>query len=198
MIAQRVRATRGLSLVAMVTVFCALLAVLVLAYQNLWRSSSRTLFSIQEDRELMNLARSCLAEAHYLLQDDLDSSKAKWFDWCTSPYPVAEEQFVPALSQNNAGAMTSNPDFLSYTADNVKIRRVQGVSLDNVGPTQGIIEMEVSVHVVRAAPKHAANLTLLERRYFWLADDHGPFEIGGRRVEVSPTPVATALKEEKP
>lgn len=189
---------RGLSLIAMVTVFCALLAVLVMAYQTLWRGTSRNLFSIQEDRELINLARSSLAEALYLLQDDLDSSKQKWFDWCTTPYPAPEEQFTPALTQNNATAMSTNPEFLAYTSENVKVRRIQGVSADGAGTAQGIIEMEVSVKVIRQSPRHEASLTLMERRYFWLADAHGPFEFGGRRVEVSPTPVATAFKEVRP
>lgn len=192
------RARHGLSLVAMVTVFCALLAILVMAYQNLWRGTSRNLFSIQEDRELINLARSALAEAQYLLQDDLDSSKQKWFDWFTTPYAAPEEQFSPALTQNNANAMTSNPEFLAYTAENVKLRRIVGVSPDGAGNAQGIIELEVTVKVVRQAPLHQAALTLMERRYFWLADAHGPFEFGGRRVEVSPTPVATAFKEVRP
>lgn len=186
---------RGLSVVAIVTVLCAVLAVIVFAYQSMWRSSSRNLFAVQERAELISLARSALSEAQYLLQNDLDVSKQKWFDWCTSEFAVPEESFDATLTQQNATAMSSHPDFISYKTGTVKLRRLQGVSLDGGDPQQGIIELEVSVEVERSAPKHRAELTVLQRHAFMLSDDHGPFGEGGRRVDVSPTPVATALKE---
>lgn len=186
---------RGLSVVAIVTVLCAVLALIVFAYQSMWRSSSRNLFAIQERGELINLARSALCEAQYLLQNDLDVSKQRWFDWCTSEFPVAEESFPPTLTQQNATAMSSHPDFIAYKAGPVKLRRMQGVALDGSDPQQGIIEFEVTVEVERTAPRHRAELTLLQRHAFMLSDDHGPFGDGGRRVDVTQTPVATALKE---
>lgn len=186
---------RALSVVAIVTVLCAVLALIVFAYQSMWRSSSRNLFSIQERRELINLARSALSEAQYRLQNDLDVSKQKWFDWCTSEFAVQEETFPAELTQQNAAAISSHPDFIAYRTGSVKLRRLLGVSVTGGDPQQGIIELEVSVEVERTAPKHRAELTLLQRHAFMLSDDHGPFGDGGRRVDVTQTPVATALKE---
>lgn len=190
------RSRRGLSVLTIVLFIGVVLAGMVLATQTLWRGSSRTLFSVQEHRQLVSLARSCLAEAYFELQSSLDYSKADWFDWCTDRFQPSVRAFEPKVCKLNAQQMTTNAQFLAYSASDVTIERSIGVD-PRGGPDreQGMLDLKVTVKIARASPKHEATLTMIERRNFWLADNLGPFGSAGRHVELSPTPAATTLAE---
>jgi hypothetical protein len=187
---------RGSTILLSVLFFALAAAVVVIAYHTLWRTSSRTLFSVQENRLLVNLGRSALAEGYYELQRSLDQGRAHWFDWFTGRGAAADRSFVPARTRENAVAMSS-PDFLEYTTGDVSIKRTVGLPLrDAVEGKQGVIDLTVRVRVRRAAPVHEAELTMSERRSFWFADDHGPFAGGGRHIALSATPAASFIEED--
>lgn len=190
------RRRQGLSVLTVVLFIGVVLAGTVLATHSLWRGSSRTLFSVQEHRQLISLARSCLAEAYFELQSSLDHSRADWFDWCTDRQQPLTRSFIPKVCRENAVLMTTNAQFLAYSASDVTIERSMGVD-PRGGPDkeQGMLDLKVTVKIVRASPRHEASLTMIERRNFWLADNLGPFGSAGRHVELSPTPAATALVE---
>jgi hypothetical protein len=178
-----------------VVLFCAsVIGVAVFAVHFLWRGSSRTLFSVQEHRELVNLARSAVSEAYFQLQADLDVSTQKWLDWCTSSRPAKPELFKPDRTRANAQQMSSDPNQLVYTADDVTLERVVGLDAKSDGGKMGIVDFKVTVYVQRSTPAHAAKLSLIERRYFWLADNLGPIRGGGRHVDLAPTPAMTAIE----
>ena len=187
---------RGFSVLTFVLLIGVVLSGIVLATQTMWRGSSRTLFSVQEHRQLVSLGRSCLAEAYFELQSSLDYSRADWFDWCTQGRQPQTKTFVPKVCRENAALMTTNAQFLSYSASDVTIERSMGVDpRGGADHEQGMLDLKVTVKIVRAAPHHEASLTMIERRNFWLADSLGPFGSAGRHVELSPTPAATTLAE---
>lgn len=184
----------GASILAVVMFCSAVIWVSVAAYHFLWRGSSRTLYSVQEHRELINLARSALAEAYFKLQIDLDLSARKWFDWCTTKRKLPVELFDPSRTRTNAESMSPAGAARVYTASDVTMERVVGLDRSSDGGQMGIVDFKVTVSVARSAPNHQASLTLTERRYFWLADNLGTFGAGGRHVEVSPTPAMTKVE----
>src|SRR6266852_4862129 len=106
----------GLGALAAVLFFALAACVIVLAYHTLWRGSSRTLFSIQENRQLINLGRSALAEGYYELQRSLDQGQARWFDWFTSGSAVPDRTFVPVRTRENADIMSGGGQVLEYSA----------------------------------------------------------------------------------
>jgi hypothetical protein len=191
--------TRGAVVLTVVMVIALVVGVAAFAYHDLWRGSARTLFSVQEHRELLNLGRSALSEAYFRLQGDLDRSKQEWFVWCTRRQaPVMS--FDPKRTIAAAKNMSADPTALAYTiedagqgSERVKLERVIGVRADASGDEMGIVDLTVALKVRRSTTSHVANLTMTERRNFWLADDTGPFGGGGRHVELSPTPVMTSI-----
>jgi hypothetical protein len=187
-------ARRGVSVLAIVVMLAVISGVVVMAYHSLWRGTSRTMFSVQEHRQLMNLARSSLAEAYYELQRSLDQSSAEWFDWCTSPEAVPEKTFEPDVTRQEAGFMTADVEALRYTTQRVTLARVKRLDESAGGGEMGVLDMRVVVEVRRRSPAHHAVRTMAERRNFWLADDLGPYSGAGRHVEVSPTPAATVIE----
>jgi hypothetical protein len=205
------RLQTGIGVLAVVVVFGAIASVVVMTTHSLWRGSSRTLFSVQEHRQLINLARSALAEAHYMVQKSLDECssladtesrypdrKTHTFDWCTSRGDVGKMAVGPEHTMRealyvNPGSLF-NPDALSYTVSEVGLSRVRALDPDD-GSAMGILDMTVIVRVNRTAPAHHAELTMTQRHEFRLADDLGPFASAGRHIEVSPTPAGTVIVE---
>lgn len=183
----------GATVLTITIVLASILSIGVFAYHFLWRGSSKTLFSVQENRELLNLARSALAEAYFRLQVDLDSSRQIWFDWCT--LAVANPRtFTPQRTKDNATNAMSANQIVKYSTGDVTMERIVRLTPESMGTDQGIIDLKVTVSVERTSPKHFAKLTMIERRNFRLADS-GPFAGGGRRIVVSPTPAMTSILE---
>jgi hypothetical protein len=189
------RARTGASVLVIVILFAVIAGVMVFAYHQLWRGSSRTLFSAQELRVMTNLGRSSLSETYYELQKELDHGGEEWFDWCTAIGSPPPRTFVPAMTRENADVMSPEGGVLRYTTGDVEVRRVARLDLQLAGSGHmGVIDLVVEVAVNRDAPKHAAKLVLAERRNFWFADQLGPYGAGGRHIEVLPTPVGTWIE----
>jgi hypothetical protein len=189
------RARRGLGLLALVLFLGAIASVFVFAYHFLWRGSSRTLFSVQEQRELVNVARSAVAETYYELQLSMDDSGSEWVDWSISDGEVAERLHPPLMTRENAELMSADPTALRYEVDPVKIRRVTGLTLEQANQGKmGLVDLEVVVGVRREAPRHEARLITVARHAFRFAQNVGPFGGGGRHVVLTPTPVATWME----
>ena len=185
----------GATVLVVVLLLGAVASVLVFATHFLWRNSSRTLFSVQEQRELVNLARSSVSEAYFELQRAMDSSTADWVDWCIARETPEARQFEPAMTRENAALMSPDQSFLSYTCQPIQIRRVQGMSPEEAEEGRlGLIDMEVEVAVRRESPRHEARLHLIARHSFRLAMSSGPYGSGGRHISITPTPVATWLE----
>ena len=189
------RTRRGASLLAMVLVFSAAASVVVLGYHTLWRGSSRTLFSVEERRQLVNLGRSALAEAYYEMQHSLDESRVGWQDWFTSAAVPADRTLPPKETRANAAVMSLDAAALEYSATDVSVNRVQRLEVTNSDAPPGILDMRVRVTVRRRFPLHEATLQMVERRTFRFEPASGPFAFAGRTVVLSPTPVATLLED---
>jgi hypothetical protein len=186
-------ARHGLSLLVLVLASAVIASVFVLAYHFLWRGSSRTLFSVQEQRELVNLGRSALADAYFELQKSMDESGEEWVDWCIAESEAQDRTYRPAMTIENAAQMTTDARFLAYDAEDVKIRRVLGLTPEEAREGKmGLVDLEVTVGVRREAPRHQARLYVVARHAFRFAQNNGPF--GGRHVELTPTPVATGME----
>lgn len=189
------RARRGLSLLVLVLFSGVIASVFVFAYHFLWRGSSRTLFSVHEQRELVNLGRSALGEAYYELQHAMDESGEEWVDWCIADEPPADRTFEPAMTIENAAQMTNDPQLLAYTAGTIAIRRVRGLTIEEAeSGGMGLVDLEVTVSVKRDAPRHEARLFMVARHAFRFAQNHGPYANGGRHVALTATPVATWME----
>jgi len=186
----------GVSVLAIVLVLAAIAMILVVASSDLWRGSSRTLFSVQETRELVNLARSTLSEAYYLVQVKLDRAEPEWFDWCIKKRAVPARPVDTPLSHQNASAMTESPEALRYEVGDVTATRVRGVHLYSPPGELGIVDLKVTVRVIRASPHHEATLTMTQRHDFHLAENAGPHAGVGRHLELSQTPAATQIEED--
>ena len=183
------------------TVLVAVLLLSVIAVgvavaaHTMWRGSSRTLFSVQENRLMGNLGRSALTETYFELQRSLDSSRAVWLDWFTGA-ESAPVTHLPRVTRDNAALLPLDPAALSYTAGEVTIRRVVGLDREAASEGQmGLVDISLTVEVNRAAPKHRARITMSERRTWWLVDQLGPYGSAGRHVELSATPVGTWIEE---
>jgi hypothetical protein len=191
-----VRSRDGLGVLAAVMFFALAGSVIVLAYHTLWRGSSRTLFSVQENRQLLNLGRSALAEGYYELQRSLDNRDARWFDWFTASRGASDRTFAPVRTRENAEVMSGGGQTLQYAASDVTLVRVKGLPLSQIGVGKlGVIDLRVVVTVKRLSPRHEATLTMIERRTFSFQDDFGPYGTGGRHIELSPTPAGTVIEE---
>lgn len=189
---------RGAVVLTAVMVLAVIAGITAFAYQSLWRGSARTLFCVQEHRELLNLGRSALAEAYFIVQKSFDVADRSWMDWCTSPLPVEERKFKPAQTILQAPRMAADANALQYSVvDEVAtLTRVVPLSRTSPGDALGIVDLKVTVMVKRAATSHEAKLTMTERRSFWLANNEPPYGTGGRRPALSKTPVMTAIGED--
>lgn len=188
---------RGMSILAIVLLLGVIASILVFAYHSMWRGSSRTLFSVQEQRELVNLGRSALSEAYYEVQHSMDEGTAEWVDWCIALAVDEPRPFVPQMTLENAGLMAPDPRFLRYEASDIAIHRVRGLTLEEANNGQmGLLDLHVTVSVRRESPRHEAKLSMLARHTFRFAMSHGPYGAGGRHIQVSQTPVATWIEAE--
>ena len=86
-----------MSLLLLVLVVGLIIGLTGLSYHTLWRGSSRTLYSVQEHRQLINLARSALDEAYYVIQARLDHGQADWFGWLTRSAAVPPRTHDPRV-----------------------------------------------------------------------------------------------------
>jgi len=192
---------KGMSVLTVVLLFALIIGVLVFAMHSLWQGSSRTMFSVQEHRQLINLARSCLSEAFFELQLDLDTAgRAEVHNWFTSGSEVASRSIQPAKTREFATAMTSvpgtNPGNLQFTVDTIKVRRTKGLPPGFARyTTQGVIDFEVGVTVTRLRPKHEAHLKMIERRNFSLLRVPRTRYLYAPKVVISATPLATWIED---
>lgn len=186
---------RAFSILALVVFFALVSSVVVFAAHFLWRGSSRTLFSVQEQRQLVNLGRSALEEAYVEFQHHLDEGQADWFDWFTAPDAVPERTFAPATTREDLEQLAPAGGMLRFVTSDVTIRRVRTLDTHNLGgDSLGVLDLIVTVEVHRTDPAHHAQLTLVTRRTFRLAESVGPYGSAGRHVEVTPTPAGTWIE----
>lgn len=186
---------RGFGVLATVAVLAFAAGLIVLAYHSLWRSSSRNLFSVQEDRMLMNVCRSAIAEAMFRVQTQLEQGSSKWFDFCTQDGAVSDEPQPVELTSAHVDGMAADPRFIKYTVTPVLVRRVQGLSQSSgLAGFVGAVDFTVTATVERSAPAHSANLTLTQRHAFWFSDAPTPFANANRHIEIVPTPAASFTK----
>ena len=185
-----------MTVLSAVLVLGSAIGVVATSVHVLWRGSSRTLFSVQEHRELVNLGRSALAEAVFKLQTSLDQSHVEWFDWFTAAGEPAAREFAPEFTLANASQMTSGGSNLAYRATGVTLKRRIGIDIESRNDSAvGIVDLEVTVSVQRQSPRHQARFTVVERRSFRLVDSVGPFNGAGKMIEITPTPVGTWIQE---
>lgn len=183
---------RGQTLVTLVILTAGIAGIAVGAGHWLTRQSGRQLFALQETRELMNLGRSALAEAHHAIHADLTRRTPSWVDWCLTRRAVGSRGVEVPFAQKVAIEM-SKPDQLVYRVTPVQVRRAR--SLDE-GRGTGELELVVKLYVQRSWPAHLAEMELVERRGFWRAMPYSRSGTvpGGRLVEVSASPLATLIE----
>lgn len=176
---------------------CLLLSaagIAVMAFHAQWRGSSRTLYSVQEHRTLINVARSAANEALYRMQVNLDQGSAVWIAWCTGN-KASDKTFEALTTIEYAKNMTSDPAFLSYTVESVNLKRIRGMVLaGGLSGQLGEIDIVVETRMLRAAPRHASAIKLTSRHAFWFSDSPTPFSRGGRHIEILPNPLATVVE----
>lgn len=189
---------RGFGALGAVIVLCFAAGLIVMAYHTLWRGSSRSLYSVQEHRQLVNLCRSGVAEAAYKLQTQVEQGSSEWIDWCTSVQPTVKDRAVaPKFTREFSATMTNDERFLSYSITEVALARVHGLTLfGGMSGGTGVVDFTISASVERRAPSHRAKLTLTERRVFSFSDAATPFAGAGRHIEFFATPAATFLEYE--
>lgn len=171
--------------------------LIVMSYQSLWRGSSRTMFSVQEHRQLVNLCRSALSEANYKLQTQVEQGSSAWVDWCTLGPKATDRTVEPKFTRDYAKGMTNDPRFLDYQVTDVTLHRLEGLNLfSGMSGGTGTVDFKVTATVERHSPAHSAKLTLTERRAFGMSDATSPFGQNGRHLEFLATPVATFMSFE--
>lgn len=182
----------------MLALVCVLLfaaGLIVMAFQTLSRTTSRTLYSVQEHRQLVNLCRSAVSEAVYKIQARLEQGDGVWIGWCTSPSDVRPRDHDPTYSRQYTSGITNDPSFLEYKLEKVALRRIQGVPrMPGMSGQVGAIDFVVQASVRRTAPAHSAKLIYTERHGFWFSDAPTPFASEGRHIEILPTPAATFME----
>jgi hypothetical protein len=186
---------RGFSVLAAVCMLAFAAGLVVMAYHTLWRGSSRTLFSIQEHRELANVCRSALCEAVYQAQIALEQGAPDWVDWCSLPVDVPVKTFQADVTAAHADNMTTEGTLVRYAIGTLAARRVKGLS-EGAGMRGqlGLVDFSVRARVSRTSPTHTAIIKMTERRAFWFSDETTPFSRAGRHVEMLTTPVATFVE----
>lgn len=176
---------RAQTLVTLVILTAGVAGIAVGAGHWLARSSGRQLFALQENRALLNLGRSALAEAHHAIHQELTRRKPAWVDWCLTRRAVGPRS-IPVPFARKVAVEMSRPDQLVYRVTEVQVRRVRA----------GELELAVKLHVQREWPAHAAEMELVERRGYGRAMPYaGSGAVpGGRLVEVSVSPLATLIE----
>jgi hypothetical protein len=143
-----------------------------------------------EQRVLVNLARSAIGDAFFEAQRQFDAREASWNDWVLFGKESKPRSVEPVATRE---AMTGSPvDWAPYQLDDVQVVRVRPIP---DGAAFGLMDFRSTVRF-RVGPSAAA-LTLVERHTLTLSDG-GSFRGGGRTVDVSPTPVMSALEAGAP
>jgi hypothetical protein len=144
--------------------------------------------AVREQRKLVNLARSALADAYFELQRNFDVHKARWQDWFSIP-AIGAERVVEPVSTREA-LRAGQEEALHYEVGDVQVVRVRPIP-ENAG--FGLVDLKVTVRARARPPDREAVLTLVERHTLWFADNYGPIQTAGRVIEMSPTPAATQI-----
>jgi hypothetical protein len=187
----------GFGVLATVVMLAFAASMVVFAMHQLWRGSSRSLFALEEDRQLTNLCRSALAEALYTVETQAEQGQVRWLDFCTQGDDPPDERIVLKHTRKFTDDMTSDKHLLQYSLGEVAVHRVMGVSYaSGMSGRAGAIDFIVTAKVERHNPTHSAQLTLTERHTFWFSAAPTPFPQAQRHIEVLPTPVATFVKVE--
>lgn len=198
---QRSAGRRGISVLTVVLFFGLVIGVIVFAMHSLWQGSSRTMFSVQEHRELVGLSRSALAETYFGLQVELDTQGAgELFHWFTRKDDPTPRHPEPTKSQQYARDMTGFPGEgegnMQFSVEPVEVVRVRSVP-EGVERyrTQGIVDLRVTVKVHRTRPKHEATLRMIERRNFRVRPKPTSPWLTIEMVDISTTPLATWIDD---
>lgn len=186
---------RAFGILAPVTAVALAAALIVLGVHGLWMGSTRTLFSLQEQRQLTALGRCALDEACFLLQCDLDRSDGTAENFVRLPAAPRPLALAPVVTRANAEDLALAPG-LVYSVSDVTVTRARPpLPGPRGGPREpGLIDFQVTVSVLRASPRHAATLLIGERRTVRLADELGPFAFAGKHLELSSSAVGRWLE----
>lgn len=177
---------RGSGILGPVLAVSLAAGLIVLAVHGLWMNSSRTLFSVQEQRQLAALGRSAIDEAAFLVQCDLDRGDGEeQLRLGTAP---AARVVVPVQTRANAEDLALAAG-LAYTVGDVTVTRARPPAAGPRGGPRapGLVDFSVKVTVVRQSPRHEATLVVGERRTVRLADDLGPYAFAGKHLEIAAT-----------
>lgn len=185
----------GLSVLLVVCALAFAVGLVSLATHTLWRGSSRSLFGVQEHRELVNLCHSAIAEALFDLQAKLEQGASDRVDWCTDGRPPDDIPFEPRTTKKFLSGMLGEGSALTYSVGTVAVKRVQGLSKGaGMAGRLGVIDFEVRVEVSRERPTQHARVKMTQRRAFWFSDGVTAFSRSGRHVEILRQPLATFLE----
>lgn len=186
---------RGMSVLLVVCALAFAIGLVSLATHSLWRGSSRSLFGVQEHRELVNLCHSAIAETIFDVQTKLEQGASHWVDWCTTLAKVSERKVEPKVTREYCKVMLGERSALAYNILDVTLTRLAGLSEgEGLGGRLGVIEIAVTVDVSRTQPTHSARVTMIQRRAFWFSDSQTAFSKQGRHIEILRTPLATFLE----
>lgn len=187
---------RGMSVLLVVCTLAFAIGLVAMATHSLWRGSSKSLFGVQEHRELVNLCHSAIAETVFDVQAKLEQGASLWVDWCTSMDQVELRKFEPVTTRDFSRNMLGEGSALTYTISDVSLTRVTGLSMnEGLGGQLGVVDIAVSVDVGRTRPTHSARVRMIQRRAFWFSDGATAFNKNQQRhVEILGTPLATFLE----
>jgi hypothetical protein len=189
---------RGFGVLGPVIALAFVAGLIVLAVHTLWRGSSRTLFSVQEHRQLLGIARSAIEETVYTLQAELDGGATELERWMRRADQQPGELVYRTFKNDIATANLPLSNGLSYRIEGrvrplgeVTVRRLRAVGPPTRGTPRelGLIQLEARVMVERRTPKHEEYLLLRDHRTVRLADDLGPWHAAGKHYEISGTTV---------
>lgn len=186
---------RGVSVLMIVVALSLAIGLIVMAVHQLWRGSSRSLFAVQEHRELVNFCHSAASEALWIVEAQLEQGASKWVDWCATVIDVQPREQKVDETHKYVSQLTPEGSNLTYTISAVTLKRVKGLpSAEGLSGGLGILDFEVTAEAHRATPVHHAKVKMTRRHAFWFSDSLTPFSQGGRHIEILPTPVSTWLE----
>lgn len=189
------RARRGMSVLLVVCMLAFAIGLVSLATHSLWRGSSRSLFGVQEHRELVNLCHSTIAETLFEVQTQLEQGASHWVDWFTTLSVVSERKLEPKIAKDYCKQLLGEDSAITYNISDVTLTRIGGLSSgEGLGGQLGVIDLAVTVDVSRTRPTHAARVKMIQRRAFWFSDSQTAFPQQGRHIEILGTPLATFLE----
>ena len=186
---------RGISVLVVVLALTFAIGLIALAVHGLWRNSSRGLFGIEEQRELVNLCHSSIAEALWSMETKVEQGQSMYVDWCTTPATVPDLTEDLPVTQSYLASPSFEGANLTYKVTGVTLTRIEGAPLAAGSSGKlGVIDFIVTAEANRLSPPHRAIIRMTRRHAFWFSDGLTPFTKGGRHIEILPTPVATFLE----